>query len=160
MTRDVTCEEFSEYLERTVPLLRNEIAKSLELCSQKVRSDIQSSMSHTERNMEVSYFTNNKTKAHHPSMPGNPPAPDTGNLRNSIRYEITAGTTESYAIIGTTQKDPPYGEYLEYGTSKGGWGGKGIAPRPWLRPAMKNNEEWIRKTIANAVIRALRGATK
>jgi HK97 gp10 family phage protein len=110
-------------------------------------------MAHTERNMEVSYFTNNKTKAHHPSMPGNPPAPDTGNLRNSIRYEITAGTTESYAIIGTTQKDPPYGEYLEYGTKK-------MKPRPWLRPAMKNNEELIRKTIANAVIRALRGATK
>ena len=153
MARDVTCEEFSEYLERTAPLLRNEIAKSLELCSQKVRSDIQSSMAHTERNMEVSYFTNNKTKAHHPSMPGNPPAPDTGNLRNSIRYEITAGTTESYAIIGTTQKDPPYGEYLEYGTKK-------MKPRPWLRPAMKNNEEWIRKTISNAVIRALKGATK
>ena len=153
MARDVTCEEFSEYLERTIPQLRNEIAKSLELCSQKVRSDIQSSMAHTERNMEVSYFTNNKTKAHHPSMPGNPPAPDTGNLRNSIRYEITAGTTESYAIIGTTQKDPPYGEYLEYGTKK-------MKPRPWLRPAMKNNEEWIRKTIVNAVIRALRGATK
>lgn len=153
MSRDVTCEEFNEYLEKTVPLLRNEIAKSLELCSQKVRSDIQSSMAHTERNMEVSYFTNNKTKAHHPSMPGNPPAPDTGNLRNSIRYEITAGTTESYAIIGTTQKDPPYGEYLEYGTKK-------MKPRPWLRPAMKNNEEWIRKTISNAVIRALRGAAK
>ena len=153
MSRDVTCEEFSEYLKRTVPLLRNEIAKSLELCSHKVRSDIQSSMAHTERNMEVSYFTNNRRKAHHPSMPGNPPAPDTGNLRNSIRYEITAGTTESYAIIGTTQKDPPYGEYLEYGTKK-------MKPRPWLRPAMKNNEEWIRKTIANAVIRALRGAAK
>jgi HK97 gp10 family phage protein len=151
MAKDVTCEEFSKYLSNIAPNLSSQLEKTIGLCCQKVRSDIQSSMAHTERNMEVSYFTNNKTKAHHPSLPGNPPAPDTGNLRNSIRYEVRSENKEVYGIVGTTQKDPPYGEYLEYGTKK-------MKPRPWLRPAMKNNEEWIRKNISNTVIKALRGA--
>ena len=110
-------------------------------------------MAKTERNMDKSYYTYNKTTPHHPSLPGNPPAPDTGNLRNSIRYEIHAEPRSPYGVVGTTQKDPPYGEYLEYGTSK-------VAPRPWLRPAMEKNNEWIRQSIAKAVGRGLKGGSE
>ena len=107
-------------------------------------------MAHTPRDTSKSYFTNNKSKAHHPSLPGNPPAPDTGNLRNSIRYEIHDEGKEVYGIVGTTQKDPPYGEYLEYGTSK-------MQPRPWLRPAMEKNNSWIRSSIAKSVANTFKG---
>ena len=109
-------------------------------------------MAHTPINTERSYYTNNKTKAHHPSLPGNPPAPDTGNLRNSVRYEVYNNDGDVYGVVGTTQKDADYGLYLEYGTSDGR-----IVPRPWLRPAMRKNNDFIRRTIAKAVKDTLTG---
>lgn len=57
------------------------------------------------------------------SAPGDPPAPDTGNLRNSIDYELTSETTSH---VGT---DVEYAEPLEFGTTR-------IAPRPFMRPSL------------------------
>ena len=153
MAKEMTFEEFNEYLQQTAPNIEKELSKTIELCCQKVVSDIQSSMAHTARDTTRSYYTNNKTKAHHPSLPGNPPAPDTGNLRNSIRYEMHDENRNVYGIVGSTQKDPDYAVYTEYGTTK-------MAPRPWLRPAMEKNNEWIRKSIANAVARTFQGVGK
>ena len=150
MSKALSFDQFSDYLKNIAPHVEEEVTKTIELCCQKVRSDIQESMSKTERNMDKSYYTHNKKIPHHPSLPSNPPAPDTDNLRNSIRYEIHAEPRSPYGVVGTTQKDPPYGQYLEYGTSK-------VAPRPWLRPTMENNNEWIRQSIAKAVVRGLKG---
>lgn len=160
MSKDLTMKQFSEYLSQVAPLIEDNMSKSIKLCCDKVRSDIQESMAKTERDMSKTYFTNNKTKAHHPSMPENPPAVDSGNLRNSIRYEVHSEGSEIYGVVGSTQKDPDYAVYTEYGTTKGGWGGKGMAPRPWLRPAMQKNNEWIRKSMANAVANTLKGVNK
>ena len=157
MARKVTCKEFANYLSKIAPNMRSNLEKSIKLCCQKVTDDIKESMAKTPRDMEKSYFTNNKKIAHHPSLPGNPPVVDTGNLRNSIRFEMYDKSKAVYGIVGSTQKEPPYGVYLEYGTSKGGWGGKGMKPRPWLRPAMEKNSEWIRQVIAQAVKNSLKG---
>ena len=153
MSKDLTMKQFSEYLSQVAPQIEDNMNKSIKLCCEKVRSDIQESMAKTERDMSKTYFTNNKTKAHHPSLPGNPPAPDTGNLRNSIRYEVHSEGSEIYGVVGSTQKDPDYAVFTEYGTNK-------MAPRPWLRPAMQKNNEWIRKSIANAVANTLKGVNK
>lgn len=154
MAKDMSFKEFSSYLSKVAPEANWQLANAIALCCEKVRSDIQDSMAHTPRNMDKSYYTNNKTTAHHPSLPGNPPAPDTGNLRNSIRYEVHGqDSKEVYGIVGTTQKDPNYGEYLEYGTTK-------IAPRPWLRPAMERNESWIRSTLTKAAAKAFKEVGK
>ena len=153
MSKDLTMKQFSEYLSQVAPLIEDNMSKSIKLCCDKVRSDIQESMAKTERDMSKTYFTNNKTKAHHPSLPENPPAPDTGNLRNSIRYEVHGEGSEIYGVVGSTQKDPDYAVFTEYGTNK-------MAPRPWLRPAMQKNNEWIRKSIANAVANTLKGVNK
>ena len=153
MAKNVTLSQFSDYLSNIVPQVEGELNKTIDLCCKKVQDDIQYSMAHTERDMSKTYFTNNKTKAHHPSLPGNPPAPDTGNLRNSIRYEVHGEGSEVYGIVGSTQKDPDYAVFTEYGTNK-------MAPRPWLRPAMQKNNEWIRKSIANAVANTLKGVNK
>ena len=153
MSKDLTMKQFSEYLSQVAPLIEDNMSKSIKLCCDKVRSDIQESMAKTERDMSKTYFTNNKTKAHHPSLPGNPPAPDTGNLRNSIRYEVHSEGSEIYGVVGSTQKDPDYAVFTEYGTNK-------MAPRPWLRPAMQKNNEWIRKSIANAVANTLKGVNE
>lgn len=150
---DMTLDQFSKYLSQVAPQIEDNMSKSIKLCCDKVRSDIQESMAKTERDMSKTYFTNNKTKAHHPSLPGNPPAPDTGNLRNSIRYEVHGEGSEIYGVVGSTQKDPDYAVFTEYGTNK-------MAPRPWLRPAMQKNNEWIRKSIANAVANTLKGVNK
>ena len=141
---DMTLDQFSKYLSQVAPQIEDNMNKSIKLCCEKVRSDIQESMAKTERDMSKTYFTNNKTKAHHPSLPGNPPAPDTGNLRESIRYEVHGEGSEIYGVVGSTQKDPDYAVFTEYGTNK-------MAPRPWLRPAMRDNNEFIRSNIAKAV---------
>lgn len=150
MAKSLSMDEFSNFLSGTVPSIKEKIEGTIKLCCEKVRSDIQESMAKTPRDTTKTYYTNNKTKAHYPSLPGNPPAPDTSNLRNSIRYEVNNENNIIYGIVGTTQKNPDYGVFTEYGTSK-------MAPRPWLRPAMKRNDSWIRKSIAKAVADAMEG---
>lgn len=153
MPKDINFKQFSDYLSKIAPNIQGQLEKTIGLCCQKVRSDIQDSMAKTPRDMTKTYFTNNKTTGHHPSLPGNPPAPDTGNLRNSIRYEVHGEGKEVYGIVGSTQKDPNYAVYTEYGTSK-------MKPRPWLRPAMLKNNDWIRKAISKVVGDSIKGAAK
>lgn len=149
MAKDVTLSQFSDYLSNVAPQVEGELNKTIALCCKKVQDDIQYSMAHTERDMSKTYYTNNKTKAHHPSLPGNPPAVDTDNLRNSIRYEVHDEVKEVYGVVGSSQLGENYAVYTEYGTST-------MAPRPWLRPAMNKNNEWIRKSIAKAVADGLK----
>ena len=153
MAKDVTLSQFSDYLSNVAPQVEGELNKTIALCCKKVQDDIQYSMAHTERDMSKTYFTNNKTKAHHPSLPGNPPAVDSGKLRESIRYEVHGEGKEVYGIVGSSQLDENYAVYTEYGTSK-------MQPRPWLRPAMNKNNEWIRKSIAKAVADSLKGVSE
>jgi len=58
------------------------------------------------------------------SLPGEPPRKQTGDLQRSIGYTIDETTLKSQ--VGTPL---PYGKYLELGTRRG------LAARPWLRPA-------------------------
>ena len=152
MSKNLTTEQFSEYLSKVASQVEHSLVNTIKLCCKKVQDDIQYNMAHTERDMSKTYYTNNKTKAHHPSLPGNPPAVDGGDLRRSIRYEIHNEKNEVYGVVGSTQKDPNYAVRMEYGTKDGR-----IAPRPWLRPTMIKNNDWIRKSIANAVALGLKG---
>jgi hypothetical protein len=79
-------------------------------------------------------------KVHYPSMPGNPPAIDTGVLVQSVTHRIE-GTFQPEGYVGTRE---PYGRYLEYGTSV-------MAPRPWLGPALEANREKIMSMLGEAV---------
>lgn len=153
MAKEMTFEQFSDYLSKVAPNINGELEKTIDLCCEKVRSDIDYEMAHTPRDTTKTYYTQNKTKGHHPSLPNNPPAPDTNNLRNSIRYEVHNEGKEVYGIVGSSQLDENYAVYTEYGTTK-------MAPRPWLRPAMEKNNQWIRKSIANAVARTFQGVGK
>ena len=65
-------------------------------------------------------------KGHHPSQPGEAPAPDTGTLMRSITHSVEATRDGAFANVGT---DLDYGKYLEYGTSK-------MRARPWLSQAL------------------------
>lgn len=153
MAKDMTFEEFSNFINERAESINDNLEKAMNICGEKIRSDIQDSMSHTPRNMDVGYHTGSKTKIHHPSLPENPPAPDTGNLRQSIRYEVNNEYNRVVGIVGSTQKNPDYAFWLEWGTSK-------MAPRPWLRPAMRKNNQFIKNTIAKAVVNSLTGGNK
>jgi len=78
------------------------------------------------------------------SRPGEPPFNQTGTLVGSIEYE-TARTVLG-EFIGRVGPDDtaPYGIHLEYGTID-------VLPRPFLRPALDNKVEEIKKMISGAV---------
>lgn len=73
------------------------------------------------------------------SLPGDPPAPDTGVLRNSITHEIV---TPNLLRVGTSLE---YAAPLEFGTTR-------IAPRPFIRPAFAK----ARGQMSEALIATLR----
>ena len=58
---------------------------------------------------------------------------DTGNLRGSITHEVNPDN----AKVGTNVE---YSPYVEYGTSK-------MSAQPYLRPALDNNIEAIKKKM-------------
>lgn len=150
MANGVDLSQLSDFLKERASTITAHMEVAIKRCGEKIRSDIQYDMAHTPLDMSKSYYTENETKAHHPSLPENPPAVDSGNLRESIRYEIHKEGKEVYGVVGSTQKDPNYAVYTEYGTSK-------MAPRPWLRPAMRKNSEFIKYTISKAVKNTLTG---
>jgi phage gpG-like protein len=73
------------------------------------------------------YEKYNPRRTHQASSPGDPPAPDTGALRNSV--QITQ-TERGYRVGTNLEYAPP----LEYGTPR-------IAPRPAWRPAIDESRE-------------------
>lgn len=77
------------------------------------------------------------------SSPGEPPAPDTANLRNSIQYEPS--DTEPFRV-GTNEE---YAEPLEFGTPT-------IAPRPHARPAKVISE----RQMTDSVVATLKNVTR
>ena len=75
-------------------------------------------------------------RGHHPSKPGNPPAVDTGTLRQSISHSIEVQNGKAIGYVGSTIKNPEYPKWLEYGTSK-------MAPRPWLSTSLIKCQSWM-----------------
>lgn len=157
VSKDVDLSGLSDFLKNKASGVDDALAVAIEGCCRKVHDDIQFDMAHTPRDMSRSYYKNNATKAHHPSLPGNPPAPDTDRLRGSINYEIHDSGKEVYGIVGSTLKAEEgdnsyenYAVYTEYGTSR-------MAPRPWLRPTMLKDNDFIRTEIAKAVRRTFTG---
>lgn len=68
---------------------------------------------------------------HQASAPGAPPTVVTGDLRASVGHKIGSEATV-YGIVGTPDI---VGLFMELGTHRED-GSIGVAPRPWLRPAL------------------------
>lgn len=75
-------------------------------------------------------------KGHHPSLPGNAPAPDTGTLMRSVTHEVMVEGNEVIGLVGSTLRDPDYPKFLEFGTSK-------MKPRPWLSTAIEKSHNFM-----------------
>lgn len=74
-----------------------------------------------------------------PSSPGEPPAVVTGQLRASIGHQVVEEDGKIVGYVGVPA-GVPYGEYLEFGTSK-------MQPRPFLVPALEINRAEITEAI-------------
>lgn len=93
------------------------------------------------------------------------PVGETGDLKGSISYQVN--DSELVAYIGTNCE---YAIYVEYGTGefaengngrKGGWLYKtpdgevhftyGMEPRPYLRPAFRQNQKAIKDILADCL---------
>ena len=114
-----------------------------------VQKDIMESMRDTPT-QSVGYHTYNKKELHYPSLPNNPPAVDTGTLRRSITFDVGTDESKVTGRVGSTILDPPYGAYLEFGTSR-------MIQRPWLRPALERNWEVIKEHIREGVREIVNG---
>ena len=105
-----------------------------------LHADIVDNMTNTPTNPDVAYYKHNKRIPHHPSLPYNAPAVDTGALRRSISEKVESDAYSVSAEIGSTLSNPPYPVYLEYGTTR-------MAPRPWLAPAVKARESELNEKL-------------
>lgn len=114
-----------------------------------VQKDIMESMRDTPT-QSVGYHTYNKKELHYPSLPNNPPAVDSGDLRRSITFTVETEENKVIGRVGSTKNDPPYGAYLEFGTSR-------MIQRPWLKPALERNREVIKEHIKEGVREIVNG---
>lgn len=106
------------------------ITQELVIGANLIRNTIIQSMRSTKR----APWTTGKA-GHHPSMPGHPPAVDTGELLRSIMFDARPMEVEIGTFGGA-----PYGKWLETGTSK-------MEARPWLEPAVEEHADDIVKRI-------------
>ncbi|HVL03581.1 MAG TPA: hypothetical protein VM386_04000, partial [Acidimicrobiales bacterium] len=81
---------------------------------------------------------------HRASAPGEPPAPDTGQYRNSWSWRMGAG----YVEVGTNLEQGPS---LEFGSSR-------MAARPHARPTVAEYATTLGKRIADAHVAAQKAA--
>jgi phage gpG-like protein len=89
-------------------------------------------------------------RRHQASAPGQPPAVDRGQLRNSIAMEeLPNGAIR----VGTNDVKAPW---LEFGTMGPEYTGGHIAPRPFMRPALAAVRLWWQGTITATLQRAAR----
>ena len=92
-------------------------------------------------------------KRHYASLPGQPPAVDTGVLRSSIIGQVSI---EGVGVVGkvgpdidyvaahaAAGTDVEYGYYLELGTAK-------MAARPFLRPSLRRTAKKVKEIFVKA----------
>lgn len=85
------------------------------------------------------YFIPGTRTKYRASAPFDPPAPRTGILHKTIKWELQGEGAEIEGLVGSDQK---YAPALEYGTAT-------MLPRPWLRPAFEKSEETVKRIFVD-----------
>lgn len=127
-----------------------ELRAVIERAPKKADRAVKSAAFETERYIKTSFSAGR-------SLPGQPPGVDTGKLRAAINtkrirelvYSVNTGDTE-------------YAPYLEFGTRKKRgvsrrglavkveFGGRKMAPRPFMGPGAKKGEEFLAEALRKA----------
>ena len=131
--------------------MHKEVFDILYTYGQEMRNYIRESMKNTQTSSEGLKRTKGSrnlksVKFHYPSLPGFPPAIDSGALYGSIVVEAREGQGE--VEVGS-HGNAPYAPYLEKGTYK-------MQPRPYLMPAFNH----IEGKIENGIMEAIRRSTE
>ena len=123
--------QFERFVDRVGSAYRNSrvIKDELEVIANDMRNYIIDGMTNT-RKRSTGYKRG--TKTHYPSLPGQMPARDSGNLIEFLGYESFANKIEVGVRAGTgTGGGKSYAEFLEEGTGK-------MEPRPFMEPTVKH----------------------
>lgn len=80
-----------------------------------------------------------RAKPHHASAPGDPPARDTGRLMESVKV-VCLDEANLLALVGP---DPAAFEGMDYYPRRLEYGTRGMAPRPFMRPALERFKQAI-----------------
>ena len=122
---DAQLKVFQQALERKAKQAEADSRKFVTLSCAEIERTAKSIMRDTVTNPDVTYGKKN----HHPSVAGNPPAPDSGTLMRSITHSVEVKNGEVIGNVGSIIANENYPKYLEYGTSK-------MKPRPWLSASL------------------------
>ena len=125
MAKTISIEGFISELERYAKQSLADSKRFVTLSSAEVERTAKTIMRDTITNPDVTYGK----KGHHPSVEGNPPAPDTGTLLQSITHSVKVEGNEAIGEVGSVIHNSDYPRFLEYGTSK-------MKPRPWLSASL------------------------
>lgn len=135
--------ELDDGLDEMASNISAKAVSALKAAAQIVRDEIDISMAHTPRDYSKSYYHHNQKIPHHPSMPYNPPAIDSGDLRKSIHWDVRDEGDRIVMEVGSIMTEE-YPAWLEKGTSR-------MAPRPWLRPAFEKKSDQIIDIVKRGV---------
>ena len=86
---------------------------------------------------------------HTASQPGQPPALDTGRLRNSIA--VTDPKWDGWSVSAEVGTNVEYARILEFGGRTGRRNATRIAPRPYMRNTVEEETPRIEKVLRDAV---------
>lgn len=140
MSKKTDIKGFADKLAQMKDSLTTECGRAIADVCMRVQATAQKEMTNTTVDNSISY----PPHGHHPSVEGAYPAVDTGALRRSITFEVIEGKKETKGIVGSNIDNPPYPAWLEYGTSR-------MEPRPWLKPSLEANRDYIKGRFGVAV---------
>lgn len=98
------------------------------------------------------YVINKSGTVHTASAPGEPPAVNTGLLRNSVATAPVVEKTSRDEIEMRLTDFAPYGATLERGTSK-------MAARPWVEPVLNDRKPELKSFLEKSIKDAMKRAT-
>ena len=143
MSKTTDIKGFTEKLAQMKDTVTTECGKAIADVCARVQKTAMEGMTNTTVDNSISY-----KHGHHPSVAGAYPAVDTGALRRSITFEVMENKNETRGIVGSNignlSSNSLYPAWLEYGTSR-------MQPRPWLRPSLEANRDYIKGCFSVAV---------
>ncbi len=108
--------------------------------------DVQKSMLRTKRG------TTANSSGHRPSLPGHPPAVDSGRLFKSLVTQGKKSDTNAEVEFGS-KTGAPYAEFLENGTRK-------MRARPFLAPGWLRNRDAFENRLQKIINTKIRQASR
>lgn len=120
---------------KTISEVDKAVARGLFIAAEKVRSDAVKSILSGGKSGRL---YRRRGTVHQASAPGEAPASDTGTLANSAEAKLV---DINRAVVNFSAQ---YSSFLEFGTTN-------IAPRPYARPALMMNRDFITEAIDKEV---------